>query len=95
MQPSASSVFVSPDPFASLHKEGSPWKFPHLQESNCCTVNLSISASIGKKCVKGPCQDTIAALWACNVRPSIGTHRTMGALEKEKYNQYSNFMSGL
>lgn len=60
---------------------GSPRKFPHLQESDCYTVNLPISASIGNKCVKGPCQDTIGALWACNVRPSIGTHRTMGALE--------------
>lgn len=45
------------------------------------TVNLPISASIGNECVKGPCQDTIAALWACNARPSIGTHWTIGALE--------------
>lgn len=44
-------------------------------------MNLPISARIGNKCVKGPCQDTIAALWAGNVRPSIGTRRTMGALD--------------
>lgn len=56
--------------------------FPHLQD--CYTVNLPISVSIGNKCVKGPCQDTIAALWACNVRPSIGTHWTIGALEGKK-----------
>lgn len=54
-----------------------------IEESGCYTVNLPISASIGNECVKGPCQDTIAALWACNVRPSIGTHRTIGALEGE------------
>lgn len=46
-------------------------------------MDLPISASIGNECVKGPCQDTIAALWACNVRPSIGTHGTIAALEGE------------
>lgn len=61
--------------------EESSWNFPHLQQSDCYTVNLPISASIGNECVKGPCQDTIAALWACNVRPSIGTHWTIAALE--------------
>lgn len=45
-------------------------------------INLPISASIGNVCVKDPCQDTIAALWKCNVRPSIGTRRTMAALEE-------------
>lgn len=54
-----------------------------IQESGCYTVNLPISASIGNECVKGPCQDTIAALWACNVRPSIGSRWTIGALEGE------------
>ena len=57
------------------------WKFPHLRASDCDSVNLPISARIRNKRVKVPSQDTIAALWACNVRPSIGTHRTIGALE--------------
>lgn len=48
-----------------------------------CTANLPISASIGNESVKGPCQDTIGALWACNVRPTIGTRRTIGAFEGE------------
>lgn len=60
------------------------WKFPHLQNCDCYTVDLLISASIGNDCVKGPCQDTIALLWTCNVRPSIGTHRIIGALEGGK-----------
>lgn len=48
------------------------------------SVELQITVSIGNKCVKGPCQVTIAALWACNVRPPFGAHRTKGALEAEK-----------
>lgn len=53
----------------------SSWKFPHLSASDGCSVNLPISASSGGKRVKGPRGDTIAALWACNVRPSTDNRR--------------------
>lgn len=88
-----STLFVISDPFVSLTKQCTTvqWKFPHLREADCYTVNLPISASIGNECVKGPCQDTIAALWACNVRPTIGTKQTMDAFVGEKYNHYAKF----
>lgn len=55
----------------------------HVQNADIYPVNLPISVGVGKECVKGPCQDTIATLWDCNARPSIGTHHTMAALEGE------------
>lgn len=41
--------------------------------------------------VKGPCPDTIGAVWGCNARPSLGTHQTMGAFEGG-YNHRANFI---
>lgn len=63
--------------------------------TDCYAVNLPISVSIGRECVKGRCQDTIASLWVCNVRPSIGTRRTMVALEGENITTVLNSLSAL
>ena len=90
-----STLLAIPDLLVSLTKHvaqclGCAWKFPHLQEPDCRTVGSSISASIGIGCVKGPCRDTIVALWACNVRPSIGTCRNNGRIGGGRYHRYAN-----
>lgn len=77
------SRYISFSYYPCTTVQGDLWKFPHLQKAHCYPVNLPISVSISNECMKGPCQDTIATLWACNVRPSIGTHRTIAALEEE------------